>query len=212
MYRRRLIPDECVLLKDDRILSFEDGRLVTEWNALKPKKELHHGISCFFFKENIKLSKFYRADNSLIYWYTDIISTDIVDEKITDHRKQLRLPYSVSAGKTASGADIDDFFKNPAVLIPQNTSKENINAEDNYISSQAGGPSLVVTDLLADILIYPDGFVKVVDLGEIADAISRNLIEHKTAAMILRVVDRTLESIYSGDFKEYQDYLEKFES
>ena len=54
--------------------------------------------------------------------------------------------------------------------------------------------------------------MKVVDLGEIADAISRNLIEHKTAAMILRVVDCTLESIYSGDFKEYQDYLERFES
>ena len=181
MYRRRLIPNECVLLKDDTILSFDGHRLVTSWNALKPKKELHHGISCFFFDDNIKLSKFYRADNSLIYWYTDIISADI-----TQSSPVLSLPYSVGNASSFTDTSQDFFAK-----------------EDDT--------SLVVTDLLADILIYPDGFVKVVDLGEISDAIDKNLIDGKTAAMTLRITDRTLEDIYSGRFIKYQHYLESFE-
>ena len=41
LYRRRIIPNECVLLKDDIILSCDDKRIVTSWNSLHPKKDLH---------------------------------------------------------------------------------------------------------------------------------------------------------------------------
>ena len=43
LYRRRIIPEECILLKDDVILSCDEERIVTSWNALHPKKDLHHG-------------------------------------------------------------------------------------------------------------------------------------------------------------------------
>lgn len=54
LYRRRLIPEECVLLKDDRILLHADNILVTSWQALKPRKDLHHGYSCYFSKKATK--------------------------------------------------------------------------------------------------------------------------------------------------------------
>ena len=74
LYRKRLIPLECVPLKDDEILQWDDNIILTKWNALKPKKDLHHGYSCYFLKEGYKVSKFYTADNSLLYWYCDIVA------------------------------------------------------------------------------------------------------------------------------------------
>ncbi len=171
LYRRRLIPDECILLKDDRILSFEGGRLITSWDVLRPKKVLHHGISCFFFDDGIKLSKFYDKNNDLIYWYTDIIDAQLKK-------------------------------KNSADEIP---------FHDLVSTPLEEGDSLIVTDLLADILIYPDGFVKVVDLGEISDALTRGLLDTGRAAYALRITDTTLEDIYAGRFVEKQRFLEGFE-
>ena len=47
LYRKRIIPKECVLLKDDIILFRDENIIITKWNALKPKKNLHHGYSCY---------------------------------------------------------------------------------------------------------------------------------------------------------------------
>lgn len=105
LYRKRMIPEECVLLKDDKVLELTDDIIITKWNTLKPKRELHHGFSCYFLKHGFKVSKFYRADNSLMYWYCDIVDYDF---------------------------------------------QEDTN-------------SLIVTDLLADVVVYPDGFTKVLD-------------------------------------------------
>ena len=57
LFRKRIIPNECILLKDDIILSANEEFIITKWNALKPKKDLHHGYSCFFLKEGFKISK-----------------------------------------------------------------------------------------------------------------------------------------------------------
>ena len=43
IYRRRMIPDECILLKDDVILEQTDDIIVTKWNTLKPRRDFHHG-------------------------------------------------------------------------------------------------------------------------------------------------------------------------
>lgn len=73
LFRKRIIPDECIFLKDDIILSSDENIIVTKWNVIKPKKDLHHGYSCYFLKEGIKVSKFYKEDHSLLYWYCDIV-------------------------------------------------------------------------------------------------------------------------------------------
>lgn len=153
LYRKRIIPDECTLLKDDEILFWDDERIITRWHALRPKKELHHGCSCYFLKEGYKVSKFYRADNSLLYYYCDIISHE----------------YTASENK------------------------------------------LIVTDLLADVIIYPDGFVKVVDLDEMVPALESSSLSINDMKSALLSCNRLLEIIYDGDFEELTKYIEEFE-
>ena len=153
LYRKRIIPNECILLKDDEILCWDEDHIVTRWNALRPKKDLHHGYSCYFLKEGYKISKFYRADNSLLYYYCDIITHEFV----------------------------------PA---------EN---------------KLIVTDLLADVIVYPDGFVKVVDLDEMVPALESDNISMPQLKSALTSCSRLLETIYDGDLKELTKYIEEFE-
>lgn len=151
LYRKRIIPEECILLKDDRILSQNEQTIVTGWNSLKPKKDLHHGYSCYFLNKGCKISKFYREDNSLMYWYCDIVEYEYQSETNT----------------------------------------------------------YIVTDLLADVIIYPDGFVKVVDLDELADALTRKLISEETLKKALLSLNNLLEIIYSGNFNDLQSPIEQ---
>ena len=144
LYRRRLIPDECVLLKDDIIVKSTDEVIVTSWKTLNPKTAFQYGASCFFLKEGIKVSKFYRADGQLYLWYCDIV----------------------------------DYNYNEA----ENT--------------------LTAIDLLADVIIRPDGFVKVVDLDELVEAMDKNLISADTMKSILLRVNKLLTTIYDGRLSE----------
>ena len=75
LYRKRLIPDECVNLKDDNIIFLDSDTIVTSWNTFRPKAEFTHGTSYYVINEGFKISKFYKADNSLAYIYCDIIDT-----------------------------------------------------------------------------------------------------------------------------------------
>ena len=61
IYRRRLIPSECILLKDDIIVTQDSESIITTWNTLNPKTEFNHGCSLYLLKEGIKISKMYRA-------------------------------------------------------------------------------------------------------------------------------------------------------
>lgn len=150
LYRRRIIPEECILLKDDVILSCDEEHIITSWNALHPKKDLHHGMSCYFLKEGFKISKFCHEDDSLLYWYCDIV----------------------------------DY---------------NYNSSDN---------SLIVTDLLADVIIYPDGFVKVVDLDELVTALESRSISLDTLKSSLMRLNKLLNLIYSNQFDTLKAYIE----
>lgn len=154
LYRKRLIPNECILLKDDILLYRDEEILITKWNTIRPKKDLHHGMSCYFLKKGIKVSRFCDAEDNLICWYCDIIS---------------------------HSWDPDT---------------------DTYI----------FTDLLADVLVYPDGFVKVLDLDELADATAEGLLTEVQLEKSLRRTNWLLELIYGGHFKELQRYLAPYES
>ena len=152
LYRKRIIPDECILLKNDHIVSFENNRLVTTWSALHPKKDLHHGISCYFLEHGIKVSKFYYEDGRLLYWYIDIITHSWNEDK----------------------------------------------------------SSLTVIDLLADVLIYPDGFVKVVDLDELVTALECRSLSLDTLKASLRQLDKLLHIIYGGQLNTLTYYITQY--
>ncbi len=152
IYRKRIIPAECILLKDDIIVAQNEETLVTKWNTLNPKTTFSHGCSCFYLTEGIKVSKIYRSDNSLLYWYCDIV----------------------------------EFSYDP---------------EEN---------AMTFTDLLADVIIYPDGFVKVVDIGELADAREAGLLNDAMLKKALLTLNRLLQVIYDGGFEKLQEPLEKY--
>lgn len=73
LYRKRVIPDECLLLENDIILYSDQEVIITKWNTIRPKKTLHHGFSCYFIERGYKVSKFYDHESNLISWYCDII-------------------------------------------------------------------------------------------------------------------------------------------
>ena len=150
LYRKRIIPLENILLKDDEILYIDDRIIVTRWNTLRPKKEFTHGASCYFLKEGYKVSKFLKADESLLYWYCDIL--DYTYERDTD--------------------------------------------------------SYVFRDLLADVLVFPNGFVKVNDLGEFEEAIEKGELDTSDVVRALKSLSNLLDIIYAGDFARLTDELE----
>lgn len=80
LFRKRLIPKECIQLKDDVILLQNDSVIITSWKALKPRKHLHHGFSIYYLKEGYKVSRFYREDHSLMYHYCDIVQYEYKED------------------------------------------------------------------------------------------------------------------------------------
>lgn len=154
LYRKRIIPEECILLKDDEVLYQDSEVIITKWNTIHPKKTLHHGYSCYFLERGFKVSKFYDHDGNLISWYCDIIS------------------YSYEE-------------------------------EDN---------AYTFTDLLVDVIVYPDGFVRVLDLDELADAARDGLISAEQMQLALRRTDKLLSVIYKGAFGKLQKYIEDQEN
>ena len=152
IYRKRMIPDECILLKDDIILETTQDFIITQWKTLKPRRDFHHGYSCYYLKLGYKISKFYREDNTLLYWYCDIV---------------------------------DYLYKK----------------EEN---------SLLVTDLLADVVIYPDGYIKVLDINELAVALEKKLCEPQVIIQALNKLDQLLNTIYDDKFYTLSVQIEKW--
>ncbi len=60
----------------------------------------------------------------------------------------------------------------------------------------------IFTDLLVDVKIYPSGFVEVVDVGEVAEALDEKLINEDTVKELLVKLDKLLELVYSGKWKD----------
>ena len=153
LYRRRLIPDEIVHLKNDIVLYYDDTVIITKWKTIKPRKDMDHGFSAYMLKEGIKVSKFYRADNSLLYWYCDIVDYEY-------------------------------------------------NSETNSYTS---------TDLLTDVVFYPDGQVRVLDLDELAEASVKDLITKEQLHSALVRTDKLLNVMYKNEFRKYTDLIDKYD-
>ena len=149
MYRRRFIPDEKVFLKDDVIVEINDDVIITKWEVLRKRNDFSHGVSCYFLRKNIKVSKFIDDNENILYWYCDIIDWEY-------------------------------------------------NQEDN---------SYVFNDLLIDVIVYENGFVKVVDMGEISTALEKGLIDCELAKKALNTADDLLNVIYGGKFDLYKKYI-----
>ena len=150
LYRRRLIPAECILLKDDIIVKQTKDLIIPSWKTLNPKIAFSHGCSCYFLREGFKISKFYTQNNSLLYWYCDIVE---------------------------------------------------------YAQDESAH-TLTTTDLLADVIVYPDGRTKVVDLDELAQAFETGLLTAAQLSAALRQLNHLLTYIYKDKFDQLQAPIE----
>lgn len=68
--------------------------------------------------------------------------------------------------------------------------------------------SLTVTDLLADVILYPDGRMEVVDLDELAEALEKDLITKEQMTSCLRSLNHLLTLIYRDKFDRLQSRLD----
>ena len=59
------------------------------------------------------------------------------------------------------------------------------------------------------MIIYEDGFVKVVDLGEISEALEEGIITDREAKLSLSRLDALLEVIYGGGLPEMIAFMEQ---
>ncbi|MDE7423475.1 MAG: DUF402 domain-containing protein [Lachnospiraceae bacterium] len=154
LYRKRMIPEEIIHLKDDIILHIDANIIITKWDSLKPRKDFSNGISAYFLEEGFKVSKIFDKHQKLVYWYCDIIEYEYRE------------------------------------------------SEQVYI----------FTDLLADVVVYPDNSLRVLDLDEIGDALESRLITKEKACKALRLCNQLLEHIYAGEFKKYQNLINHYET
>lgn len=75
LYRRRLVPNENILLKDDVVIMNNENYIVTKWNVLKPRTDFDNGYSIYDFENNIKATKQFLGDKFIGYYF-DIINLD----------------------------------------------------------------------------------------------------------------------------------------
>ena len=108
LYRKRLIPQECVLLSDDIVLFQDSQKLVTKWHTIRPKKDLHHGYSCYCLDKGIKISKFLDAENHLLCWYCDIISYTFDPDTNTYIFTDLLADVILEPGQSPRVVDLDE--------------------------------------------------------------------------------------------------------
>lgn len=110
LYRKRHIPEECILLKNDRVLSLDDSRLVTAWNVLKPRADFASGISLFDFEKHWKITRVAKADGSLYHWYCDIMKMHISEENetVTYLMEDLLIDIVIEADGSVHVLDLDE--------------------------------------------------------------------------------------------------------
>lgn len=72
----------------------------------------------------------------------------------------------------------------------------------DIVTESQTGNEITFSDLLIDVVIFPDGTVRVVDLDEVADALEQKLITSDMLMQALRSTDKLLSYIYQGRFSE----------
>ncbi|MBQ7757461.1 MAG: DUF402 domain-containing protein [Eubacterium sp.] len=153
------------------------------------------------------LPKLYRKrfmPNEVVYLKDDIIvyqDENVMVTKWDVLHPKAKFSHGVSCYYMDKGWKISKFLNKNDELVYYycDIIDTTFHAEENFY---------VFTDLLADVIIYEDGSVKVVDLGEIADALEEGIITDREVKLALRRLDALLEVIYSGGLPEMIRFME----
>lgn len=71
--------------------------------------------------------------------------------------------------------------------------------------------TVIIEDLLIDLILYEDGGVRIVDLNELADALEQKLITQDEANYALRTANSLLQIFYAGQFSVLQEPINQAE-
>lgn len=71
--------------------------------------------------------------------------------------------------------------------------------------------TVIIEDLLIDVVLYEDGKIRILDLDELAEALEKKLITQEEATKALRTLDSLLKVIYSGNFASLQETVNRSE-
>lgn len=156
----------------------------------------------------MELPKLYRKrymPNETVYLKDDIIlyhENRVMVTKWDVLHPKAKFSHGVSCYFMEQGWKVSKFLneKNELVYYYCDIIDTTYNEEENFY---------IFTDLLADVIIYADGFVKVVDLGEIAEALEEGVITDREAKLSLSRLDALLEVIYGGGLPEMISFMEQ---
>lgn len=117
LYRRRLVPNENILLKDDEIVMNNESLIVTKWDVLKPRKDFDNGYSIYDFENNIKATKQFLGDKFIGYYF-DII--DVCKEDCNYYVIDLLVDVIIRDG-IIKVVDLDEFQEamDEGLITPQ---------------------------------------------------------------------------------------------
>lgn len=73
------------------------------------------------------------------------------------------------------------------------------------IKSDHKNNTVIIEDLLIDVILYEDGTIRILDIDELADALDKNLITQAETSYALRTLDSLLKIIYQGHFHLLQE-------
>ncbi len=147
LFRKRIIPDETVLLKDDVIVSMDKDTIITKWDVLKPRKDFTHGLSCYYPEPGFKVSRMLDKDNNCVYTYCDIIETQYEPETNTYIFVDLLVDVVVYEDGAVRVLDLDEIAHA---------------LDKNLITVAQAQKALILTDKLLNI-IYSGEFSKLSD-------------------------------------------------
>ncbi len=147
----------------------------------------------YFPQEVIELS------DDIVFWDENTLVT-----KWRTIRPKPNLSHGISAFFIDKGIKVSKFYKSGGELL--------------YWYCDIGDcifdrlkDEFMFVDLMADVIIYPNGEVRVVDLAEAADVFENGGVESDNLCKMLRGLDFLMEAIYSGQFRDMQYFLEKYE-
>jgi predicted RNA-binding protein associated with RNAse of E/G family len=71
--------------------------------------------------------------------------------------------------------------------------------------------TVIIEDLLIDVILYEDGTMRIVDIDELSDALDQQLITQEEAIYALRTLSNLLNTIYEGHFYTLQEPVNRTE-
>lgn len=71
--------------------------------------------------------------------------------------------------------------------------------------------TIIIEDLLIDVILYNDGSIRIMDLDELAEALEQQLITQQETTYALRTLNNLLKIISEGHFHTLQEPINQIE-